>query len=157
MTALSPLLAADSDFAFYLIAGLVVGLVGLVFLIVLAQYFSLWVQCKMTGAGIGLIDLIMMSFRKVDSGMIVRGKIMAVQSGLTELYPDITTRALEAHFLAKGNVPRVIQALIAAHRATIPLNWQTAAAIDLAGRDILNAVQTSVYPKVIDCPDSRNS
>src|SRR4029077_11998847 len=87
--------------------------------------------------------------------VIVRGKIMAVQAGLTEIYP-ITTKALEAHFLASGNVPQVIQALIAAHRANIPLDWQTAAAIDLAGRNILDAVRTSVYPKVIDCPDLKS-
>jgi uncharacterized protein YqfA (UPF0365 family) len=81
---------------------------------------------------------------------------MAVQAGLTDVYP-ISTRALEAHYLAQGNVPRVIQALIAAHRAKIKLDWQTAAAIDLAGRNILEAVQTSVYPKVIECPDSKNN
>jgi len=105
----------------------------------------------MTGAGIGLLDLIMMSFRKVNTPVIVRGKIMAVQAGLD----PITTRALEAHFLASGNVPQVIQALIAAHRAKISLDWPTAAAIDLAGRNILDAVRTSVYPKVIDCPDQK--
>ncbi|MBS0263672.1 MAG: flotillin-like protein FloA [Planctomycetes bacterium] len=134
---------------------IVVGLmIGLVFLAVFFKYFSLWIQCWSTGAGIGLLDLVWMSFRKVNAGIIVRGKIMAVQAGLTDDYP-IPTSALEAHFLANGNVPQVIQALIAAHRAKIPLDWQTAAAIDLAGRNILDAVRTSVYPKVIDCPDPR--
>ena len=66
----------------------------------------------------------------------------------------ITTRRLEAHYLAGGNVPGVIRAIIAAHRADIDLDFDRAAAIDLAGRDVLDAVQTSVYPKVIDCPDS---
>jgi uncharacterized protein YqfA (UPF0365 family) len=108
----------------------------------------------MTGAGISLLDLVMMSFRKVNTPIIVRSKIMSVQARLTEVYP-ITTRNLEAHYLAGGNVPRVIQSLIAAHRAKITLDWRTAAAIDLAGRNILEAVQTSVYPKVIDCPDSK--
>jgi uncharacterized protein YqfA (UPF0365 family) len=78
---------------------------------------------------------------------------MAVQAGLT----DITTNAIEAHYLAGGNIRRVVQALIAAHRARIELNWDTAAAIDLAGRNVLEAVQTSVDPKVIDCPDPRRT
>src|SRR5437764_1685310 len=130
-------------------------MLGIVFLAIFFRYFSLWIQCKTTGAGISLLDLIMMSFRKVNTPVIVRGKIMSVQAGLTDVYP-ITTRSLEAHFLANGNVPQVIQALIAAHRAKIPLDWQTAAAIDLAGRNILDAVRTSVYPKVIDCPDLKS-
>lgn len=81
---------------------------------------------------------------------------MAVQSGLTRNYP-ITRDKLEAHYLAGGNVPNVIRALIASQRANIDLDWQTAQAIDLAGRDILEAVRTSVYPKVIDCPESVNA
>lgn len=126
------------------------------FLGLFARYFSLWIQCKMTGAGISLLDLLFMTLRKVNPTIIVRGKIMAVQARITEAYP-ISTRALEAHYLAGGNVPRVIQALIAAHRAHIPLDWQTAQAIDLAGRNVLEAVQTSVFPKVIDCPDPKKS
>jgi uncharacterized protein YqfA (UPF0365 family) len=74
---------------------------------------------------------------------------MAVQAGLRE----ITTDRLEAHYLAGGDVPRVVRAMIVAHRAKIKLDWNTAAAIDLAGRNVLEAVQTSVEPKVIDCPD----
>lgn len=158
MFAGSPLLAAnDSDvIGYYLIGGAFLLLVMIIFLAVFARYFSLWIQCKMTGAGVSLLDLVMMTFRKVNASIIVRSKIMAVQARLTEDYP-ITTRALEAHYLAGGNVPRVIQALIAAHRAKINLDWQTAQAIDLAGRNILEAVQTSVYPKVIDCPDAKVS
>jgi uncharacterized protein YqfA (UPF0365 family) len=129
-------------------------LFGIVFLAVFFKYFNLWIQCWSTGAGITLLDLVWMTLRKVNTPVIVRGKIMAVQAGLTEVFP-IPNRALEAHFLANGNVPQVIQALIAAHRAKIPLDWQTAAAIDLAGRNILEAVRTSVYPKVIDCPDPK--
>ena len=154
MTLFSDVLAA-ADIGYYLIGFAILFLVLIVFLAVLAKYFWLWVQCWTTGAGISLLDLVMMSFRKVNTPVIVRGKIMAVQAGLTEMYP-ITNRALEAHFLASGNVPQVIQALIAAHRANIPLDWQTAAAIDLAGRNILDAVRTSVYPKVIDCPDLKS-
>jgi uncharacterized protein YqfA (UPF0365 family) len=148
--------AKDNSLAFYLVGAVVLFIVGLMFLVLFARYFSLWIQCKMTGAGIGLLDLIMMQLRKVNAAIIVKSKIMAVQARLTEAYP-ISTRNLEAHFLAKGNVPRVIQSLIAAHRAKIKLDWQTAAAIDLAGRNILEAVQTSVYPKVIDCPDQKRA
>jgi uncharacterized protein YqfA (UPF0365 family) len=78
-------------------------------------------------------------------------RIMAVQAGLT----DVSVLGLEAHYLSGGNVRRIVQALIAAHRAKIDLNWNTASAIDLAGRNVLEAVQTSVNPKVIDCPDPR--
>ncbi len=128
----------------------------IVFLAIFAQFASLWLQCKMTRAGIGLLDLVYMRFRRVNPVVIVRSKIMAVQAGLLKKYP-ITTRALEAHALAGGNVPNVIRALIAADKAEIPLNWETAQAIDLAGRDILEAVTTSVYPKVIDCPDPKRT
>jgi len=124
----------------------------IIFIAVFARYATLWIQAKMTRASIGLANLVMMSFRKVNPTIIVRSKIMAVQAGLTRDYP-ITTRALEAHYLAGRNVPNVIRALIAAHRAGLDIDWQTAQAIDLAGRDILDAVRTSVYPKVIDCPD----
>ncbi|MCA9047390.1 MAG: flotillin-like protein FloA, partial [Planctomycetaceae bacterium] len=71
-------------------------------------------------------------------------------------YP-ITQRKLEAHYLAGGNVTKVIKALVASQRAGIDLNWDTAQAIDLAGRDVLDAVRTSVYPKVIDCPDPKRT
>jgi uncharacterized protein YqfA (UPF0365 family) len=83
---------------------------------------------------------------------------MAMQAGLAhDPATGITTRRLEAHYLAGGNVPGVIRAIIAAHRADIDLDFDRAAAIDLAGRDVLDAVQTSVYPKVIDCPDTQKS
>jgi uncharacterized protein YqfA (UPF0365 family) len=134
-----------------------IALIGLVFLMVFARYFGLWIQSKFTGAGISLANLVMMSFRKVNPGVIVRSKIMAVQSGLTDSNQGLTTRALEAHYLAGGNVPNVVRALIAAHRAGIDMDWQVAQAIDLAGRDVLEAVRTSVYPKVIDCPDQKKS
>ncbi len=93
-----------------------------------------------------------MTFRKVDPKVIVRSKIMAVQAGLTDEM-GITSKALEAHYLAGGNVPLVIRAIIAARKAkTIPLDFKLATTIDLAGRNVLEAVQTSVNPKVIDCP-----
>ena len=140
--------------AFWLMGILFILLFLFAFLIIFARYFGLWIQCKMTRAGISFPNLVMMSFRRVNASLIVRCKIMAVQAGLTKVYP-ISTSALEAHFLANGNVPNVIKALIAAQRADIALDWQTAQAIDLAGRDILDAVRTSVYPKVIDCPDPK--
>ena len=119
--------------------------------IVLAQYFRYWMQSFLTGAGISLWDLIGMTFRKVNIGVIVKSKIIAVQAGLTD--PEITSQALEAHYLAQGNVPLVIQALVVANKAkSIKLSFREATAIDLAGRNVLEAVQTSVYPKVIDCP-----
>lgn len=127
---------------------------GLIFFALFAQYVSLWIQSKTTGAGIGLLNLFVMKIRKVNPTIVTRSKIMAVQAGLTHVY-SISTRDLEAHYLAGGNVPNVIRALIAAHKASIDLDWITAAAIDLAGRDILEAVRTSVYPKVIDCPDPK--
>ena len=109
----------------------------------------------MTGANVRLRDLIGMMFRRVDARTIVRSKIMAVAAGIDD--PDLTTKALEAHYLSRGNVPQVIRALVAARKSRqINLSFQKAAAIDLAGRDVLDAVQTSVYPKVIDCPP-RNS
>lgn len=128
----------------------------LVILGIFAQFASLWLQCKMTRAGIGLGDLVFMQFRRVNPALIVRSKIMAVQAGLNRKYP-LSVQNLEAHALSGGNVPNVIRALIAADKASIPLDWNTAQAIDLAGRDILEAVTTSVYPKVIDCPDPKRN
>jgi len=124
---------------------------GIIAIAVFVRYFRLWIQSKMTRAGIGIFDLLGMTFRKVDPRVIVRAKIMAVQAGLGD-GEGITSKALEAHYLAGGNVPLVIKAIIAAHKAKFDLTFKKAAAVDLAGRDILEAVQTSVYPKVIDCP-----
>jgi len=137
-----------------LIGAFVILIAALIFFAVFARYFGLWIQCVMTRASISFPNLVMMSIRKVNPTIIVRSKIMAVQAGITRVYP-ITTRALEAHYLAGGSVPNVIKSLIAANKANIDLDWQTAQAIDLAGRDVLDAVRTSVYPKVIDCPDDK--
>ncbi|MFM7107719.1 MAG: flotillin-like protein FloA [Planctomycetaceae bacterium] len=122
----------------------------------LARYLRLWVQSYASNAGIGLFDLVAMSFKKVNPTVIVRSKIMAVQAGLGDS-SGVTRQALEAHYLACGRVPLVVQALIAANNAKMKeLDFKLATAIDLAGRDVREAVQTSVYPKVIDCP-GRNS
>jgi uncharacterized protein YqfA (UPF0365 family) len=126
--------------------------VALVAVMLMAKYFNLWVQSYFAGGQIGLLELVFMTFRKVNPNIIVRSKIMALQAGLSEK-DGVTTKGLEAHYLAGGNVPNVVRALIAANRADIPLSWKRAAAIDLAGRNVLEAIQTSVNPKVIDCPD----
>ena len=133
-------------------------LLGLAILVVLvifglvARYLRLWVQSYASSAGIGLFDMVAMSFKKVNPTVIVRSKIMAVQAGLGDS-SGVTGQALEAHYLAGGRVPLVVQALIAANKAKITeLDFKRAAAIDLAGRNVREAVQTSVYPKVIDCP-----
>ncbi|MBX3425600.1 MAG: flotillin-like protein FloA [Pirellulales bacterium] len=127
-------------------------LIGVVFFAIFARFLKLWIQSKTTGAGIGMLDLVRMWFRKINATIITRCKIMVVQAGLDE-DEEITTKALEAHYLAGGNLPLVIRAMIAAKKAKIiPLTFKRATAIDLAGRNILEAVQTSVYPRVIDCP-----
>jgi len=125
----------------------VLGIIVFVVLLLLAQFLSLWLQAYMSRANVRLSDLIGMRLRKVDMRTIVLSKIRAIRAGL-----DISTVELENHYLSGGRVPSVITALIAANRAAIELNWKTATAIDLAGRDILEAVQTSVNPKVINCP-----
>jgi len=153
---MNQLLLADVPPAVYVGGAVLAFIFLLIFIVIFANYISLWIQCKMTGAGISFPNLIMMTIRKVNASAIVRAKIMAVQAGITEKYP-LSTRDLESHYLAGGRVMNVIKALIAAHRADIDLDWQTAQAIDLAGRDVLEAVRTSVYPKVIDCPDSKKS
>ena len=133
-----------------LIIGLliVVALVGLILFFVLAQFANLWLQALLSGARVSFFDLIGMRLRKVDPRVIVLSRIKGVKAGI-----EIATADLEAHYLAGGRVPYVVNALIAADRAKIELPWLQACAIDLAGRDILEAVQTSVNPKVIDCPN----
>jgi uncharacterized protein YqfA (UPF0365 family) len=123
------------------------------FVIAMIVYGKLWFQAYMSNAQVSIFSLIGMSLRQVNARQIVTAKIMAIQSGIgTDPRSGITTRRLEAHYLAGGNVMGVINAIIAAHRADIDLDFDRAAAIDLAGRDVLEAVRTSVYPKVIDCP-----
>nr|WP_320015971.1 flotillin-like protein FloA [uncultured Desulfobacter sp.] len=123
------------------------GILGLVLVYFAFSYIGLWVQALVSGARVGLFNIIFMRFRKVPPKLIVESKIMAVKAGI-----DIATDSLESHYLAGGNVSRVIQALIAADKANIDLPFNRAAAIDLAGRDVLEAVQMSVNPKVIETP-----
>ena len=126
----------------------VVALVAVIFLFVVIQFLNLYIQALFSGAPVRLFDLIGMRLRKVDARTIVYGRIRAVKANL-----EISTKQLETHYLAGGRVPSVINAMIAADRAKITLPYDTACAIDLAGRDILEAVQTSVNPKVIDVPN----
>ena len=150
----SPLLAASTGVLIPIVVFAIVIIICLVLLAIFARYFRLWIQCVTTRAQIGIVDLLGMTFRKVNPAIIVRSKIMAVQAGLDDS-SGITSKNLEAHYLAGGNVPLVIRACIAAVKAKIvDLNFKQATAIDLAGRNVLEAVQTSVNPKVIDCPAS---
>ena len=121
--------------------------------LVLILYFvplGLWIQSGVSiGWGkIGMIKLVIMRIRKIPPRLITDGIINLHRAGLD----FVTSEELETHFLAGGNVANVVDALIAADKANIELNFKTATAIDLAGRDVKEAVQTSVYPKVIDCP-----
>lgn len=140
----------------YLVLAGIFVVIAIVLFFVLMNFFWLWIQSVTTGAGIGIFDLIGMYFRRVDARTIVRSKVTAVQAGLTN--KELTSGQLEAHYLAGGNVPQLIRALVAARKSKmIELSFAQAAAIDLAGRDVLEAVQTSVYPKVIDCPPRNSS
>ena len=131
---------------------------ALLLLAALTRYGALWVQAYMSGAEVSLMNLIGMDFRRVKPSMIVTAKVMGIQAGLNIGYQQgINTARLEGHVLAGGNVMHVLRAIIAAHRAGIDLDFNRAAALDLAGRDVLDAVRTSVSPKVIDCPNAQGS
>ena len=150
MADLNPLLTLAAGAQIVLVVVLIIAaLVVLVFLAFVARFFGLWIQALVSGAKVGFGSLIGMWLRKVNPRTIVLSRIQAVKAGLS-----ISSDQLETHYLAGGNVPRVVNALIAADRAKIALDWNTACGIDLAGRDILDAVQTSVIPKVIDCPST---
>lgn len=129
----------------------VVGMVTLVVFVLLMQFFRLWLQAFMSNAGVSFFDLIGMKLRKVDAMTVVMARIQLVKSGIHEV--EIVD--LESHYMAGGRVPNVTRAMIAANRAVLELDWKKACAIDLAGRDIIDAVKTSVDPKVIDVPGSR--
>ncbi len=132
----------------YLILFAVIGIFGLGFLILFFKFFGLWFRALLSGASVGMGKLIGMWLRHVNPGVIVDARIMLTKAGIS-----VDSDMLETHFLARGNVYKVSQALVAANKANIALPFQRAAAIDLAGRDVLEAVKTSVNPKVIDCPD----
>ncbi len=138
----------DEVNALPIILYIALGIAALVVLILIFNFGSLWLRAFLSGAHVGILNLVGMRLRQVNPSIIVNARIMAVKAGL-----DLDTDSLEAHYLARGNVPNVVRALIAANKAGIELNFKRATAIDLAGRDVLDAVRTSVNPKVIDCPD----
>ena len=129
-----------------------IGIIGLVLLILLFNFFGIWIRAWVSGAYVGLIELAAMRLRSVPVGLVVDNYINARKSGL-----DITVDQLNVHFLAGGDVQMVVRALIAAQKASIHLEFDRACAIDLAtkgtGKTVLDAVKTSVNPKVIDCPN----
>ena len=128
---------------------IVIVILAIIFLILFFSFvpLGLWISARASGVKIGIFQLVGMRVRKVIPSRIVNPMIKATKAGL-----DVSINKLEAHYLAGGNVDRVINALIAAHRAGIPLGFEQSCAIDLAGRDVLNAVQMSVNPKVIETP-----
>lgn len=130
----------------------------LIFAAIVFAFGQLWFQAYMSGADVSFLSLVGMYLRRVDRNVIVNAKVMAAQAGLDiHRRTGISTPRVEAHYLAGGDVMGVIRAIIAAHRAGIDLDFDRAAAIDLAGRDVLDAVRTSVLPKVIECPDPQRS
>ena len=137
----------------WLLGGVIIGgIFLLIFVAFIFQYIGLYLQAWVSGAKVGLIELIMMRFRKVNAKSVVINRISGKKAGI-----EISTEQLEAHYLAGGRITNVVRAMIAADKARIDLPWETATAIDLAGRDILEAVRTSVDPKVIDCPSEGGS
>ena len=111
---------------------------------------GIWFQALISGVHTSLIQLIFMRFRKVPPAVIVNNMVSAAKAGL-----KVSQNELEAHYLAGGRVNSVVKALISADKANMNLDFKTCTAIDLAGRDVLNPVQTSVNPKVIDTPPRR--
>lgn len=136
----------------YWIGGVVGALVVLAVIVVMLNFGRLWITAFSAKANVQWRELIGMWLRNVNSSVIVHAKIQAWKAGLS----DISTTDLENHYLARGRVTNVVQALISAQRAQIELDFRKACAIDLAGRDIVDAVQTSVNPKVIDCPNPKS-
>lgn len=132
---------------FYVII-VVVAVIMIIVLGVLGKFIGLWFQTFVSGTPIPLFNIIGMTLRKIPPRVIVNARINLFKAGLKQ----ISVADLETHYLAGGHVPNVAEALIAADKANIPLDWRRATAIDLAGRDLKAAVQTSVNPRVIDCP-----
>ena len=126
---------------------IIVAIIALVLLAFIAKFFSLWLQALFSKANVSIFQLIGMRLRKVPPQVIVEARILSCKAGI-----PVDTDLLEAHYMSGGKVLRVVQALIAANKANIQLNFKDAAAIDLAGRNVLEAVQMSVNPKVLQTP-----
>ena len=133
-----------------IITTVLVGIAVLTVLFLIWNAFMLWWQSVLSNAPVSLMQIIFMRFRKVNPTTIVTARITAKKAGI-----EVSSDDLEAHYLAGGDVLRVVQALISAHKANIPLEFDRACAIDLAGRDVKEAVDTSVNPKVIDVPSGQ--
>ncbi len=127
--------------------GILIPLVIVLSIILYLVPIPLWIAAWASGAYVGLFTLVAMRLRRVPPHTIVTARISSVKAGL-----NLSVDELEAHYLAGGNVMRVVNAMISADKANITLNFKRAAAIDLAGRDVLEAVQMSVLPKVIETP-----
>lgn len=132
---------------FMMIGGIILLLIVVVFIFTFMRYISLWISAILANVKIGLLDLFVMQLRNVPPGVIVNAMVMAHKAGI-----NISKDELEAHFLAGGRINGVVSALISADKANIPLTFKEATAIDLAGRDVFEAVQMSVNPKVIESP-----
>ncbi len=133
---------AEYYFIFVILASVVYIFIFLYFVPI-----NLWITAIFSGVRVGLLELVFMRIRRVPPGLIVQNLITATKAGL-----DVTPTELETHYLAGGDVPSVIRALISADKANIELDFKQATAIDLAGRNVFEAVQISVNPKVIDTP-----
>lgn len=135
--------------SFPFIATVAIGIVGLILFIMMFQILGLWFSALLSGVSVNLIQLLFMRIRKVPPSVIVNALITSHKAGIKHL----TRNMLEAHYLAGGNVVAVTQAIISADKANIELTFESATAIDLAGRDVFEAVQTSVNPRVINTPN----
>ncbi|CAI8308835.1 MAG: Uncharacterised protein [Opitutia bacterium UBA7350] len=133
----------------------ILGVAVLVFLLVFISYIGLFVKSLLAGATVGFPTLVAMRLRGVPASLIVDARITAGKAGI-----NLDSNDLEAHYLAEGSVIQTVQALIAADKANIKLDWQRACAIDLAtkgtGKSVLEAVRTSINPKVIECPNPQS-
>lgn len=145
-------MSSGNETAFFSNSGLVIflllALLAIFIFTSLGRYIRLWFQAYVSGTPIGLFHIVGVSMRKIPARIIVNAYINLHKAGIK----SVTVSDLETHFLAGGNILNIVGAMIAADKANISLSWRQATAIDLAGRDILEAVRTSVNPKVIDCP-----
>src|SRR5579871_1498587 len=153
---MNPLLADGLFQGASLVVVVIVGVIALAILLVVLSFISIWIRAMTSGARVRIFsDLVALRLRRVPVGLIVDNRITAVKSGM-----DLTIDDLSTHYMAGGNVEMVVQALIAARKAGIHLVFDRACAIDLAtkgtGKTVLEAVKTSVNPKVIDCPEVRS-
>ncbi len=136
----------------FLVFIVIVGLIILTIVGIFLHFLGVWIRAIMSGARVSLWSLVGMKLRRIPPALIVDARISLIKAGL-----QLSTDDMEAHYLANGDVLNVVKALIAADKASIDLPFEMAAAIDLAGRDVGEAVRTSVQPRVIDCPDPSTS